>query len=131
MPGRAVSLLILVALAANASAQAPLPRNNIDRDIDPALRRLIDRTPAYDNHAHPMLSPPADAADREFDALPVDNMEPQSDPLAWRADYPALADAWRALYGIALHAPLDASATRRLDAGTSHAVSPRQSIFTR
>jgi hypothetical protein len=29
-----------------------------------------------------MFSPPDDISDREFDALPVDNMAPQSDPVA-------------------------------------------------
>jgi uncharacterized protein len=36
---------------------------------------------------------------REFDALPVDNMEPQSDPVNLRAQAPANAEASRALFG--------------------------------
>src|SRR5580700_4872581 len=74
------------------------------RDIDPAIARVIAETPAIDNHAHPMLSPPDDAADRNFDALPVDNMAPETDPVAWRADWPAQHDAWLALYGVNLQA---------------------------
>ncbi len=88
----------------------------VDRDIDPRIARVIAQTAAFDNHAHPMLSPPADAADREFDALPVDNMAPQSDPPVLRPDWPALPDAWRALYGVELKAPLDAAGTKALDA---------------
>jgi hypothetical protein len=88
----------------------------LDRDIDPALLHLLFTTPAFDDHAHPMLSPPDDATDRNFDALPVDNMAPESDPLAWRPDFPPLADAWHALFHIDLNPPLDAASTARLDA---------------
>jgi predicted TIM-barrel fold metal-dependent hydrolase len=95
---------------------APSRETDVTRDIDPALLRLIDATPIFDNHAHPMLSPPADAADRNFDALPVDNMAPETDPLAWRPDFPPLADAWRALYGVDLQPPLDAAGMAKLDA---------------
>ena len=68
------------------------------RAVDPALARVIAETAAIDNHAHPMLPPPAMAADRNFDALPVDNMEAETDPLAWRPDYPPLTEAWAALW---------------------------------
>ena len=50
--------------------------------IDPGIASEIARIKAIDNHAHPVLNT---AGDREFDALPVDNMEPQSDPVALRA----------------------------------------------
>ena len=49
--------------------------------VDPQLAAEIAGIKAIDNHAHPMLAAPGD---REFDALPVDNMEPQSDPAALR-----------------------------------------------
>jgi hypothetical protein len=62
-----------------------------------------------------MLSPPSDATDREFDALPVDSMEPESDPLAWRPDFPPLSDAWRALFSFAGRAPLDATGMKALE----------------
>src|ERR1700733_10651272 len=102
-------LLLALALATAATPLAQQP------SIDRALAREIDSIPAIDNHAHPMRSPPADAADREFDPLPVDSMEPESDPLAWRLDFPALADAWRALYGFAGKAPLDEAGMKALD----------------
>ncbi len=76
------------------------------RDVDPAIARVIAETAVIDNHAHPMLAPPAMGSDREFDALPVDNMEPETDPLAWRTDYPPLAEAWSALWGFTGKAPL-------------------------
>src|ERR1700687_4592203 len=49
--------------------------------VDPQLAAEIAGIKAIDNHAHPVLAAPGD---REFDALPVDNMEPQSDPAALR-----------------------------------------------
>ncbi len=84
--------------------------------ILPDLASEIDSIPAFDNHAHPMLSPPAYATDREFDALPVDNMAPQTDPVALRADWPPLADAWHALFGVDLQPPLTPETTKQLDA---------------
>ncbi len=56
------------------------------------------------------------ATDRNFDALPVDNMEPQTDPVAWRAENPQLAAAWLALWGFRGAAPLDKTETSRLHA---------------
>jgi len=49
--------------------------------VDPQIASAIEGIKAIDNHAHPVL---ADPADREFDALPVDSMEPQSDPVVYR-----------------------------------------------
>jgi hypothetical protein len=67
---------------------------------DPSLASEIDRIPAIDNHAHPVRWVPAgQPPDRFFDALPVDNMEPQSDPVNLRPGAPAIADGARALYG--------------------------------
>jgi hypothetical protein len=103
------SLLTLwLAVATTALAQQPA--------VDPGLAHEIDSIAAIDNHAHPMLSPPADATDREFDALPVDSMAPQTDPVALRPDWPALADAWHALFGIDLKPPLNDEQMKQLDA---------------
>src|SRR5579875_365746 len=93
----AIASLCLV-LTASAAAQRRPASGTAPRDIDPAIARVIAETPAIDNHAHPMLSPPAMATDREFDALPVDNMEPETDPVAWRTDFPPLAEAWATLW---------------------------------
>ena len=84
--------------------------------MDPALARDIASLPAIDNHAHPVLSPPDDSSDRNFDALPVDNMEPQTDPLAWRPDNPQLAPAWKTLFNFDGTPPLDPAAQTRLEA---------------
>ena len=113
-------VVVCFAPALMASAQSrtgnATPGTSVSRDSDPRIAQVMARTPAFDNHAHPMLSPPAEATDREFDALPVDNMAPESDPVAWRPDYPALHDAWLALYGVDLKPPLDAAGMKLLDA---------------
>ncbi len=83
--------------------------------VDLNLVREIAAIPAIDNHAHPVLAPPLDVTDRDFDALPVDNMEPQTDPLAWRPDNPQLAEAWKALFSFSGTPPLDAGAMARLE----------------
>ncbi len=85
---------------------APGQQAGVERDIDPALSRVIAAVPAIDNHAHPVLSPPGGATDRDFDALPVDNMEPATDTVAWRPDNPELPAAWAALWGVQATAPL-------------------------
>ncbi len=97
-------------------AQRPANVLPVYRDVDPAIARVLAATAAIDNHAHPMLAPPAMTTDREFDALPVDNMEPETDPLGWRPDYPPLADAWAALWGYAGKAPLAPGRQAQLEA---------------
>ena len=64
--------------------------------VDPQLAAEIAGIRAIDNHAHPPLVSPGD---REFDALPVDSMEAQSDPVALRPDSPAMKAAHQALFG--------------------------------
>jgi uncharacterized protein len=63
---------------------------------DPGLVTEINAIRAIDNHAHPVRNV---AGDRDFDALPVDNMEPQSDPLHLRPTDPAMAEARKAVFG--------------------------------
>ena len=70
------------------------------RSADPDLGAEIARIRAVDNHAHPVrVAAAGEQPDRDFDALPVDNMEPQSDPVGLRPDAPGLLDAWHQLYG--------------------------------
>ena len=91
-PGQLGLLLSAVLLAACGPAREPA--------ADPDLAAEIQKIRAIDNHAHPVrYTAPGEAPDREFDALPVDNMEPQSDPVALRPGSPALAEASRALFG--------------------------------
>jgi hypothetical protein len=83
---------LLLVLVASCARERPA--------ADPGLQSEIDRIPAIDNHAHPVRYVPAgQPPDRFFDALPVDNMEPQSDPVNLRPGAPAIAEAARALYG--------------------------------
>jgi uncharacterized protein len=93
MKQRSYQLALLAAsalLAACAPARPPA--------ADPDLAAEIQKVRAVDNHAHPVrFTPPGEAPDREFDALPVDNMEPQSDPVGVRPG--SAADAAHALYG--------------------------------
>jgi uncharacterized protein len=67
-------------------------------DIDPALAEEIGRIRAVDHHAHPVRVVAAGEQDREFDALPVDNMEPSSDPLYLRPGDEGVIEAHRALF---------------------------------
>jgi hypothetical protein len=83
--------------------------------IDAEIGRQIAAIQAVDNHAHPVLAPPLDASDRDFDALPVSSLEPQTDPLAMRPDFPLLGAAWKALYGFDAAPPLDAAGLGRLN----------------
>lgn len=96
-------------------------------EIDAGIAREIDSIWAVDNHAHPVLSPPADATDRQFDALPVDSLEPESVPPAFRPDFPALHDAWQALYGFDGQPPLDADGLKRLN-DARHRVKQQQGV---
>jgi predicted TIM-barrel fold metal-dependent hydrolase len=84
--------------------------------IDPTLAAQIAVIPAIDNHAHPLLSPPAYATDRNFDALPVDNMEPATDAAGLRPTLPALHEAWQAIFHFNGQPPLDAAGLKQLEA---------------
>jgi hypothetical protein len=84
-------------------------------EIDPGIARQIAAIWAVDNHAHPVLAPPLDKTDREFDALPATSLEPQCDPVASRPDFPLLGAAWKALYEFDTPPPLDATGLKRLN----------------
>ncbi len=91
------------------------------QEIDPALAAKIASIRAIDNHAHPVLSPPEDVTDRNFDALPVDDMEAATDPISWRPEFPALAGAWKALFGFDGAPPLAPERMRQLEAARARA----------
>src|SRR5580692_6835578 len=87
-----LALSLALALAGCAPVTPPA--------ADPELTAEIQHIRAIDNHGHPVrVTQTGEPADRFFDALPVDNMEPQSDPVNLRPNAPAITDAWRALYG--------------------------------
>jgi hypothetical protein len=105
---RWLSALLLVLLASCARERPA---------ADPDLASEIDRIPAIDNHAHPVRYVAAgQPPDRFFDALPVDNMEPQSDPVNIRSGAPAIAEAARVLYGTSGRAAKQRAIDQRRDA---------------
>jgi uncharacterized protein len=65
----------------------------------PDIAAEIEHIRAIDNHAHPVRAVATGEQDREFDALPVDNMEPSSDPLYLRPGDKGVIDARRVLFG--------------------------------
>ena len=112
-----VAVVSLLPCASLVYAAAQVPHGTASQTpVDPELARYIAGIKAIDNHAHTVLPPPNDATDREFDALPVDSMEPQTDPLTLREDAPQLSAAWQALWGFKGQAPLDADGLKRLQA---------------
>ncbi len=62
------------------------------------LAAEIGRIRAIDHHAHPVRVVAEGERDREFDALPVDNMEPASDPMFLRPDDAGVAAAKHAMF---------------------------------
>ncbi len=67
--------------------------------IDPELAAAIARIKAIDNHAHPFRVTGANEKDTDQDALPVEVMEPYTDPVRSRPSNPEILAASRALYG--------------------------------
>ena len=80
-------LALLLALAPFVSAQL---------QIDPVIAAEIAKIKAIDNHAHPVL--PA-AGDTEYDALPVEHMDPYTEPVRTRVGIAPAAEASRQLFG--------------------------------
>jgi uncharacterized protein len=78
-------LLLSLALASVAGAQL---------QIDPRISAEIAKIKTIDNHAHPVLPAPGDS---EYDALPVDHMDPYTEPIRTRAGSPLAAEASRQL----------------------------------
>ncbi len=67
--------------------------------IDPQLAAAIAKIKAIDNHAHPVRVTGANEKDTDYDALPVEVMEPYTDPLRSRPGNPDVLAASRALFG--------------------------------
>ena len=95
-----VSLAIAGSTIACTSPREAPSNGSVGSGVDPQLAREIGRIKAIDNHAHP-VRPTAEGekADNEFDALPVDNLEPQSDPIRQLPTSPDVVAAGRELFG--------------------------------
>ena len=86
--------LLLATVTVTACRSGDLPV------VDPDLARSIAAIKAIDNHAHPVRpTAPGVPVDTEFDALPVDSLEPQSDPVRQRGVSPVVGDAHKRLFG--------------------------------
>jgi hypothetical protein len=88
--------ILLAAAASLLAACATRPQS----PVDPAIEAELQRIKAIDNHAHPVrVAPIGEPPDRGFDALPVDNLDPQSDPVQLRPGATRLREATRTLFG--------------------------------
>jgi hypothetical protein len=123
------TLLLAVSGAASGQVRPSDVPPQIEQAIDPGLAKVIAGVQAIDNHAHPVLPPPNDKGDRGFDALPVDDMAPETDPVAWRPDNPQLSAAWAALWGFHGVAPLDADGMKRLQAARARVKAREQQHY--
>src|ERR1019366_4933111 len=95
---RMIRWLLPLAILLTACTRAPemaLPSDAVDPEIAAAIAGIK----AIDNHAHPVRPTPAtEKPDNEYDALPVDSLEAQSDYVRGRPASPELIDAHRALF---------------------------------
>ncbi len=89
-------LLALAVLSLCGCGRQPEPAADAVRLADVDLLKEIQSIPAIDNHAHPVRPTSAgEAPDKDYDALPVDHLEAQSDPVRLRENAPELAEARR------------------------------------
>ena len=90
--------LLPLAILLTACARAPEMALPSDA-VDPQIASAIAAIKAIDNHAHPVRPTAAtEKPDNEYDALPVDSLEAQSDYVRGRPASPELTDAHRALF---------------------------------
>src|SRR5580704_7978455 len=87
-----------MALAGVACERVPQIESRVPPGIDAGLASEIARIKAIDNHAHPVRPVAAgEAPDTDYDALPVEHLEPASDPVRTRSGSRELAEAQGAL----------------------------------
>ena len=87
--------ILFLAFALAAYAQLP---------VDPQLAAEIAKIKAIDNHAHP-VRPVFNPNDKDsgYDALPVEVLEPYTEPVRTREGNPIVVEAWRQLFGYRYH----------------------------
>ncbi len=74
------------------------PARHPRQDIDPEIRDVIERTKAIDNHAHPVRAFEEGNPDHDYDALPVEAIQPAPVPVRLDPSNPEYRMAWRALF---------------------------------
>jgi uncharacterized protein len=84
------SWAVLAVFCPLATAQLP---------IDTQLAAEIAKIRIIDSHAHPVRPVSGSDKDTDYDALPVETMEPSTDPVRIREGSPLIIDAWRQLFG--------------------------------
>ncbi|HSR09592.1 MAG TPA: amidohydrolase family protein [Bryobacteraceae bacterium] len=90
--------LLPLAILLTACTRAPEEAPSVDA-VDPQIAAAIAAIKAIDNHAHPVRPTAAtEKPDNEYDALPVDSLEAESDYVRGRPGSPELIDAHRALF---------------------------------
>jgi len=93
---RAVAVLGLCIL----SACGPRTRNRRRPRYRPATRARDRSIKAIDHHAHPVRpASVGEAPDTDYDALPVESLAPQSDPIRMRADSAVIVEAHKLFSG--------------------------------
>ena len=81
-------------------ATACTPPPNPSARVDAQLAEQIAHIQAVDNHAHPVRPTlEGETPDMEYDALPVENLEPQSDQLLLRPNAPDIVEAHKRMFG--------------------------------
>src|SRR6266852_1458831 len=96
---------------------------------DADLLNEISRIKAIDNHAHPLKYVAAgEKADDEFDALPLDALEPFPLPLRLNPTNPEFIGAWRAFYRYA-HNDMSEAHLRELLAAKQRVLKERGDSF--
>jgi hypothetical protein len=83
-------LAILAAFGRLAPAQLPL---------DSQLAAEIAKIRAIDNHAHPVRPALGNDKDTDYHAMPVETLEPPTDPVRTREETLLMFDAWHELFG--------------------------------
>src|SRR5262245_20528712 len=85
---------LLVGIGAGSSSRAQTA-------VDTELAAAIAKIPAIDNHAHPTRVVGEGEVDDEFDAMPLEGLDPFPSAVNMRPDNPRFVGAWKQLYGYA------------------------------
>ena len=90
-------------------------RNEAHSDIDRSIADAVENTKAIDNHAHPMRVVGPNERDTEYDALPVELMDPTwSIPPRADPNNPDYGRSQQALFGVSAPAAAVAAAKQKV-----------------